>query len=319
MQMKEKERKGIRMRVLLGLLLLLAFLGGCKKKETEETKNDENSYRIYYLNKDETATKTVSYRPKAEDTDALIRELLEQLGEAPEDASLQATLTKTIFVTDYALESGQLTLHFDSAYKDMSGIREILCRSAVVRTLCQIPDVEYVSFLIADSPLMDSDKNPIGQMNADSFVENTGDAINEETVTALTLYFANKTGDKLVKEKVNVTGSSNISVEKLVVESLIRGPVSKDTDYPTLPSGTKILSISTKDGICYVNLNSGFLEQGYNVTEAVTIYSLVDSLTELSGISKVQILVNGETNLVYKESMRLDTIYERNLDIIQQE
>lgn len=67
---------------------------------------------------------------------------------------------------------------------------------------------------------MDLDKNPVGQMNADSFVENTGDAINEETVTTLTLYFANKSGDKLVKEKVNVTGSSNISVEKLVVESL---------------------------------------------------------------------------------------------------
>ena len=45
----------------------------------------------------------------------------------------------------------------------------------------------------------------------------------------------------------------------------------------------------------------------------------MDSLTELSGIVKVQILVNGETNLVYKESMRLDTIYERNLDIIEQE
>ena len=26
---------------------------------------------------------------------------------------------------------------------------------------------------------MDLDKNPVGQMNADNFVENTGDAINE--------------------------------------------------------------------------------------------------------------------------------------------
>ena len=245
-------------------------------------------------------------------------ELLKKLATTPEGGSLEAVLTDSVFVTDYTLDNGQLTLHFDPAYQDMDWIREILCRSAVVRTLCQIPDVEYVSFLIGDNPLMDLNKNPVGQMNADSFVENTGDAINEETVTTLTLYFANKSGDKLVKEKVNVTGSSNISVEKLVVESLIRGPVSGDTDYPTLPPGTKILSISTKDGICYVNLNDGFLEQGYNVTEAVTIYSIVDSLTELSGISKVQILVNGETDLVYKESMRLDTIYERNLDIIEQ-
>lgn len=260
----------------------------------------------------------MNYQPEAKDTDGLIQELLKKLATTPEGGSLEAALTDSVFVTDYTLDNGQLTLHFDPAYQDMDWIREILCRSAVVRTLCQIPDVEYVSFLIGDNPLMDLDKNPVGQMNADSFVENTGDAINEETVTTLTLYFANKSGDKLVKEKVNVTGSSNISVEKLVVESLIRGPVSGDTDYPTLPPGTKILSISTKDGICYVNLNDGFLEQGYNVTEAVTIYSIVDSLTELSGIIKVQILVNGETDLVYKESMRLDTIYERNLDIIEQ-
>ena len=316
--MKEKRKQSIRLCGLLSLLLLLALLGDCKKKENTEAKTDEEGYQIYYLNKDETATATVNYQPEAKDTDGLIQELLKKLATTPEGGSLEAVLTDSVFVTDYTLDNGQLTLHFDPAYQDMDWIREILCRSAVVRTLCQIPDVEYVSFLIGDNPLMDLDKNPVGQMNADSFVENTGDAINEETVTTLTLYFANKSGDKLVKEKVNVTGSSNISVEKLVVESLIRGPVSGDTDYPTLPPGTKILSISTKDGICYVNLNDGFLEQGYNVTEAVTIYSIVDSLTELSGISKVQILVNGETDLVYKESMRLDTIYERNLDIIEQ-
>ena len=316
--MKEKRKQSIRLCGLLSLLLLLALLGGCKKKENTEAKTDEEGYQIYYLNKDETATATVNYQPEAKDTDGLIQELLKKLATTPEGGSLEAALTDSVFVTDYTLDNGQLTLHFDPAYQDMDWIREILCRSAVVRTLCQIPDVEYVSFLIGDNPLMDLDKNPVGQMNADSFVENIGDAINEETVTTLTLYFANKSGDKLVKEKVNVTGSSNISVEKLVVESLIRGPVSGDTDYPTLPPGTKILSISTKDGICYVNLNDGFLEQGYNVTEAVTIYSIVDSLTELSGISKVQILVNGETDLVYKESMRLDTIYERNLDIIEQ-
>lgn len=313
--MKRKKRALL---LFLGLLTLLAILGGCGKQK-REAKANTSGYQIYYLNQDETSVGTVSYQPKAKDTEALIEELLEKLKEAPKDSDLEAVLTDNVFVTSYDLDQGQLSLHFDPGYQEMNPIREILCRSALVRTLCQIPDVEYVSFLIGDNPLMDSGDNLVGQMNADSFVENTGEAINEEKVTSLTLYFANKAGDKLVREKVNVTGSSNISVEKLVVESLIRGPVSADTDYPTLPAGTKILSISTKDGTCYVNLNEGFLEQGYNVTEAVTIYSIVDSLTEVSGISKVQILVNGETDLVYKESMRLDTIYERNLDIIEGE
>lgn len=76
----------------------------------------------------------MSYQPKAKDTDTLIQELLEKLAETPEGGSMEAVLTDSIFVTDYALESGQLSLHFDPAYKDMNGIREILCRSAVVRT-----------------------------------------------------------------------------------------------------------------------------------------------------------------------------------------
>ena len=164
-------------------------------------------------------------------------------------------------------------------------------------------------FLIGDSPLMDSEKNPVGQMNADSFVENTGDAINEETATTLTLYFANKTGDKLVKEKVNVTGSSNISVEKLVVESLIRGPVSKDTDYPTLPSGTKDLKYLYERWNLLCKPERGFPGAGLQRNRGCHYLfhcGFPDGAVRES--VKVQILVNGETNLVYKESMRLDTI-----------
>ena len=75
----------------------------------------------------------------------------------------------------------------------------------------------------------------------------------------------------------------------------------------------------SKDGICYVNLDNGFLGQGYDVTEAVPVYSIVNSLTGLPGISRVQILINGETDLVYRESIRFDTIFERNLDLVEEE
>ena len=59
--------------------------------------------------------------------------------------------------------------------------------------------------------------------------------------------------------------------------------------------------------------------QGYDVTEAVPVYSIVNSLTGLPGISRVQILINGETDLVYRESIRFDTIFERNLDLVEEE
>ncbi|MCI9373962.1 MAG: GerMN domain-containing protein, partial [Lachnospiraceae bacterium] len=47
-----------------------------------------------------------------------------------------------------------------------------------------------------------------------------------------------------------------------------------------------------------------------------TIYSITNSLIELPNINKVQISVNGDTSLFYKESISLTNIFERNLDLV---
>lgn len=310
------QKRNIWVLVLLLLTGLLLLLAGCRKKE--EKQEEETGYQIYYINKEETAVVTEHYEPEAQDAAALIEEFLQKLKTNPADTEEKAAIPKNVNVLSWELENGQLSLHFDTGYQEMNRLYEILCRSAVVRTLCQIPEVESVTFLIGENPLMNLDETPVGQMTADSFVENTGDEINTYTDTTLKLYFANKAGDKLVEEQVDVRYSSNMSVEKLVVEQLIRGPITEDV-YPTIPPETKVLSVSVKDGICYVNLNDGFLEQGYDLTEAVPIYSIVNSLTEIAGISKVQILINGETNRVYRESIRFDTVFERNLDLVEKD
>ena len=76
------------------------------------------------------------------------------------------------------------------------------------------------------------------------------------------------------------------------------------------------LSISVKDGICYVNFDENFLTQVYNVSTDVAIYSVVNSLVELNNVNKVQITINGETNIMFRESVSLSTVFERNLNIV---
>ncbi len=308
-------RKNRPMASAMLLVLLAIVLGGCARQKEEP--REPKGYQVYYINKEETAVVKEAYAPAAENGQELLEEFILCLQEDSVDGELKSAIPDNVFLLNYTLENGQLSLSFAQPYLEMSKPYEILCRSAVVRTLCQIPEVEYVSFLVGDKPLLDSNETPIGPLNEESFVENAGNEINTYTMTTLQLYFANEKGDKLVGERVEVHYSSNMSVEKLVVEQLIKGPITEKA-YPAIPPETKIVSVSTKDGICYVNLDKGFLGQGYDVLEMVPVYSIVNSLTELPGISKVQILINGETNITYQESIRFETIFERNLDMIEE-
>ncbi|GFI11946.1 MAG: GerMN domain-containing protein [Lachnospiraceae bacterium] len=308
-------RKNRPMASAMLLVLLAIVLGGCARQKEEP--REPKGYQVYYINKEETAVVKEAYAPAAENGQELLEEFILCLQEDSVDGELKSAIPDNVFLLNYTLENGQLSLSFAQPYLEMSKPYEILCRSAVVRTLCQIPEVEYVSFLVGDKPLLDSNETPIGPLNEESFVENAGNEINTYTMTTLQLYFANEKGDRLVGERVEVHYSSNMSVEKLVVEQLIKGPITEKA-YPAIPPETKIVSVSTKDGICYVNLDKGFLGQGYDVLEMVPVYSIVNSLTELPGISKVQILINGETNITYQESIRFETIFERNLDMIEE-
>ncbi|MDE7247597.1 MAG: GerMN domain-containing protein, partial [Lachnospiraceae bacterium] len=156
----------------------------------------------------------------------------------------------------------------------------------------------------------------VGIMTADTFIENAGNEINAYEKVNLRLYFANETGERLVEEnRRNVVYSSNISLEKLVVEKLVEGPTAEGA-YPTINPTTKIVSVTVQDGTCYVNLNEDFLSQPYNVASDVTIYSITNSLAELPNVNRVQISINGERNLSYRENISLNTTFERNLDIM---
>ena len=52
------------------------------------------------------------------------------------------------------------------------------------------------------------------------------------------------------------------------------------------------------------------------MADYIPIYSIVNSLAEAAGINRVQISVNGSGNVKFRDSISLDTQFERNLDYI---
>lgn len=294
------------------LLGLVCMFSGCSQQNEEE----EDGYKIWYMNQDETRLEYQTFDLGAEDTEGLFTQMLEKIRQQPEDEKLKPVLPEAVRVDGYQIEHNQLYLDFSMEYQSMPKVYEVLCRAAIVRTLCQIPAIDYIGFRVDGQALSDLNGKVVGLMNEDQFIENAGEEINAYKTADLTLYYANAAGDKLVTQRVAMEYSSNISLEKLVVEQLISGPPFEGA-YPTIPDATKLVSITIKDGICYVNLDEGFLASGYNVAESIPIYSIVNSLVDNTSAQKVQISINGETNLQFRESIRFDTIFEKNEDLVE--
>ena len=211
-----------------------------------------------------------------------------------------------------------LYLYFDMNYTAMKAERgDSLPRAALTRTLTQIEGIDYINIYCGDQPLMDRQGNPVGMLSATDFIMNTSN-VNAYEKTELTLYFADETGNRLVPEKREVVHNINTSLEQLVVEQLIAGP-GQEGHNPTLPSDCKILSLSVTDNVCYINFDSAFANTTLAVNEYIPIYSIVDSLSEMTTVTKVQIMINGSQDVMFRDVVSLNTTFERSQNYIDGE
>ena len=303
-----------RIKTIYGLLLsiLLLAMTSCAPVRKAEAP----SFKIYYLNKDGMGVSGTGYQPAGDNTMAIVGEVLDELRKQPSDYDLRPVILSDVSLNAVSLNEGVLMLDFDTGYIKDQGREEILRRAAIVRTLTQIDGVDEISISIDGSPLNDINGIPVGIMTSDMFIDNAGDEINSYERTKLVLYFANEEGDGLVQTTEAVAYNSNISMEKLVTEHIISGPLSNGL-YPVTDPGVGLMGVTTKDGVCYVNLSKEFLVKQGKLTDEVVLYSFVNSLTELPNINKVQFMIDSETEISFGEHSYLNEPFERNLEIVE--
>lgn len=303
--------------VWISLILCLALLMGLSACG-EDGMPKENVVQVYYLSNSETKIEAHEIERPTGPAEEQIRKLLAYLSAIPEKLTYKAPLTLGFSVQSMEYFEGQLSLNMNAAYLDLKPTTEVLVRAALVRTLTQINGVDRVQITVDGKQLYDSAGEAVGWMNADQFIQNDGSEINTYDQVRVKLYFANEAGDKLIAAYREKFYSTNTPLERFVVEELIKGPTGKvEGIYPSVNPDTKILSVMTKDGICYVNLDSSFLSVVNNVSSELSIYAIVNSLAELTNINKVQILVDGETpanfgNAVFERDLDYVTVLEEN-------
>lgn len=131
--------------------------------------------------------------------------------------------------------------------------------------------------------------------------------ISEEQMrqTIVSLYFYNGTTQSLVSE------GRLIDVKELIkdpyrrlMELLIEGPQNSELKR-TIPEGTRINKVEVKGDVLYLDLSKEFIEnhEGGEEKENATIYSIVNTMINLTEINGVKILIEGEENKAFKDNL----------------
>ena len=302
--------------VILAVCMISGVLG-CTEGEEQEQDSETAEYYMYYVSPKETSLETAEYVPEKPASEVMVQEISGMLSEDLEEEGYVSLLPEQVKIQNITYEGQTVSVNFNSEYKNMKNTRELLARAGIVKAFTQIPGVNYVEFFCEGEPMTDAAGVVLGKMDKHTFVENKGENINSYIHTSLNLYFANENGDRLKKENISVYHSSNVPLEREVVERLLKGPKSEELK-PTLSPNTKILSVSIVEGICYVNLDKSFLTDSMDVQEELPIFSIVNSLTDACNVRGVQISVDGKTAVNFRESMKLDQIYHADYRLTEE-
>lgn len=299
------------------ILFLVVTLLCCGCSSKKEQNNQEIS--VYYLNSSDRMLSTSQYEVESTGMEAMVQEVLEALQNPDNFKKFHTVFPNDVKVESYEVKGNLVRVYFNMQYANLKSSEEVLLRAAVVQTLVQVQGIEFVSFYVGNEALKDKAGNTVGLMSASDFLQSEDLLVEEYQEKNLTLYFASEDGTALVAEqREGVRYNANTSIEKLVVEQLKKGPKTAGA-RETIPGKATLLSVTTKDGICYVNFDSGFLAEGYMQKPEITIYSMVNSIIQNCNVNQVQILIDGSSEVVFRNTMDLNVPFSMNKDWIKEQ
>jgi len=138
--------------------------------------------------------------------------------------------------------------------------------------------------------------------------------VSQETREVI-LYFSDADGQYLQAEKREIPKTESIA--RQTVEELIAGPQDSDL-LPTIPSGTILDDINIRDGLCTVDFSSELCDNysGGLQDEELTVYSIVNTLTQFPTINEVRIWVDGQEIESIAGHVDVSEAMARNDDLI---
>lgn len=279
--------------------------------------NKSKNFKIYYCDKlNASLVYEKRYINKKDDT--YIVDIFNEMKTPSKTVNFKSVINENIQILSFNIKNKVLTLNLSKEYEDLKDVEKILLRAGLVWTMTEDENIKGVKFLVDGKNISDGNyTNTV--FSRDNVILNptiSPDKIENEKVI---LYFGNN-NNSLSPEERMIEVKQNKNMEAYIVEELILGPNLKDNKQ-VVPQETKIRNIKTEDNICYVDLSSDFIIKlsGNTNQQMLAIYSIVNSLTNLSKVNKVQFLIEGEKVNLSSESVDISHPLDRKKSIIDTE
>jgi len=258
--------------------------------------------------------------------DQYIETLIQELKNGPRNtASMKSPLVNDVDMeTPVFIDLGNgnraLELYFKknpvpSGYSSASAL---VSYAALIYTITGfIPNVQKVDIYIAGKHVNNvDDKRFYGGMRRSDYVGYIG--------SSAPVYFGDKASDLLLEVQRSMEQGNTWSARARVLE-LIKGPLEEDGEnvWPVMPPGVTaddILSVDVYNDTAYVDLSAHFKEACAGLSaksEMLLVYSIVNTITAMDGINKVQFTVAGKQIDKLAGYLCLSDPFLRNYGIIK--
>ena len=198
-------------------------------------------------------------------------------------------------VRSCTVTGGTVSVDLSGEYDQLTGIDRTIADYCITLSLLQLTGIYAVRITVMG--MLPSNRTEPVYTSSQVLLTSPEDIVRTVEVT---LYFLDESGN-LVEEARRLTVYEGETPAEAVVKALAQRPMDIYAGLePLLPSGVQALSASVENGTCYLNLPSScaaLLPEG-KMEQRTVLEGLVNSLCSLEGVEQVQILLDGDYQML---------------------
>lgn len=271
---------------------------------------------LYFFNETKTGIEAENREVRYRDGQDLAEGIIKGLMRGPEEPKHQRIIeNNTSLLGVDGVDTGNVTVNFTREFITGDSSKDMSAVYAVVKSLCATDYIRQVKVIIEGKELS-MDGGAIVGFLSDEDINLPTDTRSSE-MREVTLYFPPKEGYTLRREVRSIRVNDQQPLAQYIINELIKGPENEELEG-VLNKDTVLLSVETSENICFINFKSDFIDKnsGSAEKEKTVIFSIVDALTELDAIDRVQFLMDGKRVASFG-NINISSMFGRDESIIE--